>query len=42
MTRTEDALFEYACHKGSYAMPNGLRGTRAEQKAAEAAAEGLR
>ena len=42
MTRTEDALFEYACHEGNYAMPNGLRGTRAEQKAAEAAAEGLR
>jgi len=37
MARTDDLLFEYACHEGNYAMTNGLRGTRAEQQAADAA-----
>ena len=42
MSRTEDPLFEYACHEGNYAMTNGLSGTRAEQRAAEAAKDGSR
>ena len=42
MTRMEQPLFEYACHEGNYAMTNGLSGTRAEQRAAEAGAEGSR
>jgi hypothetical protein len=37
MTKSDGPLFEYACHEGNYAMTNGLRGTRAEQKAADAA-----
>ena len=40
MSRTEDALFEYACHEGNYALGNILAGARAEeQRAAEAAQE---
>ena len=36
MRRSEDALFEYACHEGNYAMPNILAGARADEaKAAE-------
>jgi hypothetical protein len=27
-------IFEYACHEGNYAVPNSLRGARAEDKAA--------
>jgi hypothetical protein len=35
MTRTEDALVEYACHEGNYSMTNILNGARAaERKAA--------
>jgi hypothetical protein len=26
--KTEDRLFEYACHEGNYAMGNMLRGAR--------------
>ena len=36
MRRSEDTLFEYACHEGNYAMPNILAGARADEaKAAE-------
>jgi hypothetical protein len=34
MKRTEGPIFEYACHEGNYAMPNILRGARAQEKAA--------
>ena len=36
MLRTDDAMFEYACHEGNYSMPNMLAGERARE-AAEAA-----
>jgi hypothetical protein len=28
MTRTDQAMFEYACHEGNYSLPNVLRGRR--------------
>ena len=28
MTRTPDAIYEYACHEGNYGMPNVLRAQR--------------
>ena len=30
MTRTNDRIFEYACHEGNYALPDILRGARYE------------
>ena len=33
MTKTTDRVFEYACHEGNYALPDILRGARAEEKA---------
>jgi hypothetical protein len=38
LTAAKGRLFEYACHEGNYALPNILRGVRAEQ--ASASAEG--
>lgn len=32
MTRTDDRLFEYACHEANYALVDILRGARAEEK----------
>ncbi len=32
MTRTDDRLFEYACHEGNYALPNILKGARAAER----------
>ncbi len=32
--RTEELLFEYACHEGNYSMTNILGGERALEKAA--------
>ena len=32
MTKTDDRVFEYACHEGNYALENILRGARAEEK----------
>ena len=29
---TADRIFEYACHEGNYAIENGLRGARAQEK----------
>ena len=31
LSRTEDALFEYACHEGNIGMAGILAGTRAEE-----------
>ena len=31
MTAIEGPLFEYACHEGNYALPNMLRGARADE-----------
>ena len=37
MARTDDPLYEYACHEGNYAMVGMLSGARVEEKAAEEA-----
>ena len=34
MKKTEGPIFEYACHEGNYALPNILRGARAQEQAA--------
>jgi hypothetical protein len=34
MTRIDEAIYEYACHEGNYAMEDILKGARAEEKAA--------
>jgi len=39
MHRTDEQIFEYACHEGNYALADILRGARADEKrAAEEAA----
>ena len=35
MTKTEDALYEYACHEGNYGLYNILAGAQAENRAAQ-------
>jgi hypothetical protein len=40
MAAIEGPLFEYACHEGNYAVPNMLRGARADERAASAAVSG--
>ena len=35
MTKTEDALYEYACHEGNYGLYNILAGAQAEDRAAQ-------
>ena len=35
MNRTDDRLFEYACHEGNYAMPGILAGARRAEKEAQ-------
>ena len=42
MKKTEQPMFEYACHEGNYGMPSSLRGARAVEKAEEAAKTGSR
>ena len=37
MTRTENALYEYACHEGNYGLYNILAGAQADDRAARAA-----
>jgi hypothetical protein len=37
MTRTQDRLYEYACHEGNYSMTGSLAGARAGEKDAGAA-----
>jgi hypothetical protein len=32
MTKTDDLIFEYACHEGNYSMPNILSGARATEQ----------
>jgi hypothetical protein len=39
MRKSEDLVYEYACHEGNYAMANILAGARAAEKAAEEAAK---
>jgi hypothetical protein len=33
MTKTDDPIFEYACHEGNYSMANILKGARVEENA---------
>jgi hypothetical protein len=35
MTKTDDPMFEYACHEGNYGMFNLLAGARAEERDAK-------
>ena len=35
LDQSQDAIFEYACHEGNYALPGILGGARAEERAAE-------
>jgi len=39
MSKSEDPIYEYACHEANYAMAGILAGARAEEKAAEEAAK---
>ena len=34
MRRSQDLIYEYACHEGNYGMVNTLSGARAEEAAA--------
>ena len=33
LQKTEESMFEYACHEGNYSMFNALSGARAEERA---------
>jgi hypothetical protein len=37
MTKTNDRMYEYACHEGNYGLLGILRGSRADEKRAEEA-----
>ena len=39
MVWNDQPLFEYACHEGNYGLTNILAGARAQEAAAEAAAQ---
>ncbi|MGB4246669.1 MAG: hypothetical protein WBJ75_03025 [Pseudohongiellaceae bacterium] len=39
MTRTDDKMFEYACHEGNYALPGILAGARVEERDATEATQ---
>jgi hypothetical protein len=39
MARSNDPIYEYACHEANYALPGILGGARADEKAAEEAAK---
>ena len=39
MTRSQDAIFEYACHEGNYSMSTTLSSARALEKASEEGAK---
>jgi hypothetical protein len=42
MTKTNDKIFEYACHEGNYGLAGSLSGARAEEKKAAAASRGVK
>ena len=42
MTKSEDALYEYACHEGNYGLSNILAGARADARAAGVVKPGSR
>jgi len=35
MTKTEERIFEYACHEGNYSLPDILRGARFQERTSE-------
>ena len=37
MSKTNDPIYEYACHEGNYGLAGVLAGARAQEKAAEEA-----
>jgi len=39
MAKSQEQMYEYACHEGNYGLLNILEGARADEKAAEAAAK---
>ena len=39
LAKTDDVMYEYACHEGNYGMPNLLSSARAEDRAAEGQAK---
>ena len=39
MKKTNQPMFEYACHEGNYSMVTMLAGARAEEKAVQEAAQ---
>jgi hypothetical protein len=39
MSKSEEPIYEYACHEGNYAIAGILAGARADDKAAEEAAK---
>ena len=39
MSKSEDPIYEYACHEGNYAMAGILAGARADEKATQEAAK---
>ena len=41
LARTEDPIFEYACHEGNYGLTNILSGARAQEREAAATGGGL-
>ena len=42
MVRSQELIYEYACHEGNYALPHALEGSRNLEKASAAAKTGSR
>ena len=42
MKRSDDSIYEYACHEGNYSVNNILAGARAKEAAEESSRKGLR
>jgi hypothetical protein len=42
MKRSDDSIYEYACHEGNYSVNNILAGARAKEAAEESSKKGLR
>jgi hypothetical protein len=36
MSKSNESIYEFACHEGNYALPGILAGARADEKAAAA------
>ena len=42
MKRSDESIYEYACHEGNYSVKNILAGARAKEAAEESSRKGLR